>query len=324
VVPRGALALVAALVLCAGCYESHGDAVSPPPPRPGVDAGPRVVPPPPPPMRPDAGPPFMPPPPPPPPPPGGPTTFIVSEMSVPVPTGSGVTVGANIDGIDSGFGSVDPNASCEEFQPDGVSRNDMLTGIDNAYAGLVPTLEAITGEPVDARLQRAIEEGDALLLIELVGEPPRVLTVELAEAVDELRFEPDGSLSPGQRFRVVETITAGMIAVGPGGRFTAFLERFRAPLTPELESILPIGNLDRGQLRFNLSTEGIVLGELGGSFTLEDAANALTMGDPSLFMTVVSVLEAIADISPSGVDPAVCESISVGVAFSAVPAIREG
>lgn len=300
---RAALLALASLAL-AGCYESH-DSTSVPPPPGSPDAGPDAT-------R----------PPPPPPPPPGTNTYVIAQLRAPAADFGGTTVGANLDGMDSGMGSGALDATCEELQADFVSRYDGTRGVDNAYGTLVPTLDGLLGETtVDEELRAAIESGELLLLMQLIGTPVNQVIIELGAASGGLRTEADGSLSPNQSFFAIETIGVGM-ASQSGDRVTVALGTLRAPLVPSLLPVLPFGELDRAEMRFDVTSTGLTNGELAGAIDVETWVLALGGIMPGIEDTIRSVLQSVADISPSVSEPQVCDQLSLGLDFRAVPALR--
>lgn len=296
-----AIAVSLAALMLAGCYESFSRGGGPPPP-PGTepDAGPGVI---------------MPPPPPPPPPPGEGNTYVIAALSAPPVDFSGRSVGADLDGMDSGTGSVELDATCEEFQPDFVNLFDGRGGVDNAYASLVPTLDSLLGETtVDQQIAEALQSGQLILLLELLDDQA---ILELGATSEPLRTEADGSLSPGQTFFAIETLGVGPVST-VGGRTEVQLGRLSAPVFVD---VVPLDNLERTVLRFQITPAGLENGELAGASGVSEWVSVLARIMPGIEDTLRSVLESVADVEPSD-EPSVCRLLSLGLQFRAVPAVR--
>lgn len=315
-----ALACLGALV--SGCYQQHtGDDV---PVVPGRDAGSRDAgdvpppPPPPPPLR-DGGP--LPelrwdagdePTEPPPPPPMG-STYVISWLSLPENTGMRAP-GANLDGRDSGEGSTSPTAACDEFSQDFVSPADGTRGVDNMYSTLVPTAEGVLDESIDGSIEEAIVGGVLLLVIELDGGR---IGVHLAAPVGDLRAR-GGRLRAGNTVQLLWTLGTGRVRTS-GGRAIASIDRFSGRIPPESIPLIPFGFLQQVEMRFDVADGALSNGEIGGWFTVDDAVAEFSKIMPGIEDTVRSVIESVADISPSRADPFICDAISLGVSFEAVP-----
>lgn len=304
----GTWVLAATLVPLAGCYQHYLGS-----PAPGTDggAGPTF----------DAGPerdagdgPIIVP-------PVGPTVFVIHRLAVAPPTPDGRGPGANLDGMDSGGGIDDPRMNCERRHPDLVSATDLVRGIDNAYASLVPTAESLTGIPLNEAIAAAIARGELLILVELRG--PTLDRVELnaALAAEPLVLSGDGRLAPGQRFLRIETIGQGTLRTTAAGRFVASLDQLNAQLSPELALVLPLERLTRVELRFNRDASGLRAGEIGGAAAVEDMVAQWSSTMPGIDETVRAVLESVADVEPSPGDPTLCRQIGFGATFEAVPAV---
>lgn len=264
-------------------------------------------------------------------------TFVVSTMALPRAEG-GYAAGFNLDELDSGPGSEDSFADCEEFMPDYRSTSDPdHVGVDNAFQGLISTVEAfvpvedcpggVRAGCVDAMLQANIDQGESLLLIELRGVNDLTYDsdVEVQVYAGSMpagvapQLDAGGRLAPGQRFPAEP--------MGPPVRADIFAGRVRARF-PSLalpgglgELMLPLSVHD-AEVRFDLATGRLDDGQIGGHLEIEELANAAqALGtDPA---TVRTVFEQYADIRPSAEDPQLCEAMSIGITFGATTATRQ-
>ncbi len=257
--------------------------------------------------------------------------YVVSSLSLPVatpdPDGPAGPMrrraaGFDIDGLDSGDGSMEPGATCEELHQDfaALTDNDHF-GVDNAFQGLVGTIEGLleaadcpgmtTEGCLDAFLQQQISEGSLLLLIEVSGvddflfEPSVMVQLHVGATADGMppATESDGTVSPGQAF-------VSTMVLGPAVDAEIFFGRLavRAGVLPlfvdlgdfELDLVIA-----RAQVRFDISGTSLTRGAIGGVVTVDSMVPP--GGDRS-------VLESIADVNP-GIDPTICEEISLGLLF---------
>ncbi|MCA9605040.1 MAG: hypothetical protein KC619_05575 [Myxococcales bacterium] len=301
---RASLLVALAGTLTLGCYQVHD---GPGTPTPTVDAGRRDAGIAPPPIRPDAGV-VMPP-------PTDGTTFVIAEIHIPEPNAGNRAPGANLDGMDSGSGSPTPDATCEEFHRDYRSLTDGTRGVDDAFGGLIGTVEGLTGRPVDELVRERILNGELLIVITMVDRGG----IDLQLALPAGPLEHDGRrLLPGNLVTPFQPLGRGSVT-GPD-RLTAHVTDFSAMLPAGIVPGLPFGFLHDVELRFLYTPDGLEDGELGGWYSVDDGVADVSVLMPGIEDTVRSVLESVADIHP-GPDPAICQGLSVGMTFTAVPVI---
>lgn len=110
----------------------------------------------------------------------------------------GVSWGFDLDGYDSAAGD-----------PDGCNKPDLTdpngnTGIDNAFAGLLPALEATEAVAITGILQDSIAAGDLLLMMELRGvddlENDDCVSMSFGPALGTPLIGNDGYMLDGQSF----------------------------------------------------------------------------------------------------------------------------
>lgn len=251
--------------------------------------------------------------------------FVLDTLSIP-PVVDGRVAGFDLDDVDSGAGSEDPDATCGEARADYASGLDPgVTGVDNRLSELVPTVEGLfdpmecpegTAEGcLDHSLAEAIASGELLIAIE-VGElesadlDDRVTVALLRVSVPEggaPALGSDGRLTPGQTFaRMSESTGDGTVL---DGRVDA------APPTLDIpvdfgDFLLPL-DLRRVRLRFDLAEEGLRRGVIAG---VTRYAESEASCDP----TAASVAP---DMTLEGAPCGSCNAVSVGLTFTAVPAV---
>ncbi|MGE0792242.1 MAG: hypothetical protein AB7S26_41600, partial [Sandaracinaceae bacterium] len=208
----------------------------------------------------------------------------------------------------------DPDATCEEFQPDFVYGVDPTeVGVDNSIANLVPTIENLF--PID-ECPDMERRGcfDAHLADDIASG-----AIDIAFVVDGVNdYEDDPSVSVRFFDRTAGTtsdaipgaIVAGRLeASGRGEAFSFLLLATRITLSDP-----------RFDLRAVDVTSGLGMAEgaIGAEITVDSIVEALlplpgpTIGD------LRSTIRSLADLHPSD-DPSVCQALSIGLAFAASP-----
>ncbi len=272
-------------------------------------------------------------------------TYVIGTVALPEatpdPDGDGPqrsqAAGFNVDDLDSGNGSDAVDANCEEFNQDFVSLTDSShLGVDNALQGLVGTIEGLldaadcpgmmTAGCLDATLQRQILEGDLILLVEVSGVNDFTydssVTVQMhlgaVPAMGMPMAGPSGGLAAGQSFE--STMALGSPVIGD-----IFAGRLRVA-TPLLPLTIMAGDFNltlmvtNAQVRFNITEGAMTNGSIGGVVTVDAIVEAASAIMPGIEDTVRSVVESVADVTPSA-DPAVCDAVSLGLTFSGVDAV---
>lgn len=262
-------------------------------------------------------------------------TYLVSAISIPAPE-DGVAPGFNVDGINSGEGSTD--GTCEELTADFSSPADPnLVGVDNALATIVPTLGSFLGdqcpgapaaECLDSLLETQLAEGSLLLLMEVsdINDYQFDSSVSLQLFIGALpdgvmpEVGANGQLAAGQTF-MTET-DLGMPVPGDiiNGRLRA--NAATLPLMINAEDLTITLTIANPEVRFNISEMGLSQGAIGGVITVQSLIDLAEEIEPGIGETVAGVIESFADVDPSAEDDQVCESLSVGIAFEAVTAVR--
>jgi hypothetical protein len=252
-------------------------------------------------------------------------TYVLSTISIPEVMGSGAAAtaaGFNLDGmVSTGTGST-----CVDLTPDYLSLNDPgETGVDNALAGLVPTLEMlIGGEGLDATLQEQITEGTLLIMMQ-VRDINSFTNDSSIQVQLYLGSVPGGgapgitgsTLTPGQAFTgmPVGTVQTGSIVSGRMRVSTPLLT-----IGINTDSLMLDLNIRSAQVRATIRTDSLSNGAIGGALRVEEIADAAEAIMPGLRATVLSVLGGVADLEPQAADPLTCDSLSTGILFTAVSA----
>lgn len=265
--------------------------------------------------------------------------YVVDQIRMPELTSSDEVVGLELDAIDSGDGSTERDADCQQLQPDFVHPVRSTRGIDNALAGLVPTLESLQaagGCPggssegcFDRIFDEAIRSGELLLLIrvsdldDLVYDPEVSVEISLGRTADGAppMGDPVQPLAPGQRFVIERPLGASLRADVFEGRLRALLGEMELPLHP----LAAPARMNRAELRADVTEQALVNANLGGAGELDEVIPDVDVyldeiGAPAMASTIRMILESVSDLDPSADEPQICDALSVGYAISAVAA----
>jgi hypothetical protein len=240
----------------------------------------------------------------------------------------GITFTREEMGVSDGFdldGRVSDRGDAQTCRKSDFTASDGRTGIDNQISQLLPIIEEQTGGlRLDDVLQTAIDNGQLLIAIELIGVDDPMndpcVTVRLRPVVGTPLLGTDGRVLPGQTFDLqpdgevttVEgaTLTDGVLELGP------------APVA------LPVQILDArftlhvqdSRVRLVRADDGTWQGELGGGISVDEmimVAQGLTI-PPDLMGAVMLVLRTYADLARD--QDGDCQSISATLAVDGVTA----
>lgn len=246
--------------------------------------------------------------------------FVVQQLGF-ARVAEGVAWGSDLDGVVSAAGDGTGCGKPDVVDPEGSP------GVDNAFAGLLPALEATEAAAISALLQDSVKAGELLITFELLGLDDMVddscVSVVFGEAVGAPLLGTDGLVLAGQSFSrdpadPVVVVEAAQVEAGRlifNGDFTVGLQI--------LDADLQLG-VTNGRVRLDLAPDGsLAVGHLTGAlsvpFILEEIEKYGI--DPAVKDLLRTVLPAVADLSsPDGS----CDQLSVAFEFTAVPAFFYG
>lgn len=268
--------------------------------------------------------------------------YVISVIRIERATDDGVAAGFNLDGLDSGSGSVAVDSNCEEFNQDFRSELDpSRVGVDNAMQGLVGIAEGLldpmacpfdtTDGCINPTIRSRITEGTLLLLLEVsdVDSFTHDPSVSVSMWAAELQGGGRPELGADSRIAAEQIFEPGAV-LGVSREAAIFRGRLRATF---LSLDLSIGeNLPTPpeshanvEMRFDIDELALTRGQLGGEVAMDDVRLQAEpwlpdATDPTGF--VRSFLESFADLHPSDGDATLCEALSVGYELEAVRAAR--
>ncbi len=271
-------------------------------------------------------------------------TYVLDGLSIPEASSDGrrLAVGFDLDGIDSGLGSHDVDADCQQFNPDFFSSIEpAAVGVDNSFQSLLHGVEwaldaadcpgMLTDGCVDGLLRRDVWDGALLLLLEVEDidsfEHDDAVRVSLylgrtwdgaPPALDGPYDHAETRLVAGQVFETVRTLAGPTNADILHHRLRVRWPRLDVPR----ERFGYPSQLIGVELRASVCANGLFNGHLGGRSETESlVAQWVERFGPAMESEVRSVVESFADVSPTD-DPEVCHQVSTAYAIAGVRASR--
>jgi hypothetical protein len=228
----------------------------------------------------------------------------------------GVSSGFDLDGVVSAAGDGTGCGHADRVSPDGTP------GIDNAFAGLLPALEATEASAIEDLVQAAIAVGDLLLLFEVSGidDPVNDDCVDVAvyRGAGAPLLAPDGTLLDGQTFETdpdparldCVPLVDGVIEGGP---LALQLE------VQVLDVALDLAMQD-ARMRLALHDDGSMTGVFGGAVPLAGILKIVEEDDlADLRDLVTSLVTLAADLDTA---EETCGALSITFEHTAVEAFR--
>ena len=245
-------------------------------------------------------------------------TSVVFRQMYFARSNDGVGWGFDLDGFDSASGDPNGCGKLDLTDPEGNP------GIDNAFAGLLPTLEATEAAAVEGLLQDSISSGELLMMVELTGVDDPMnddcVTARFGPAVGTPLVGTDGTILDGQTFawdpdEPIVTVEGVQIVDG-----TAIVDGIDFNLQfAVLAATFDIAVTD-GALRLDLDPAGgLSTGFFGGGFSIDymlDVLNGEAI-DQGLKDILNSALPLAADLSAGD---QTCRHMSVTLEYEAIPA----
>lgn len=260
-----------------------------------------------------------------------------AEEAADCSTGEDLTAVLNVvaytrrkDGVVWGF-NLDEHIS-DDNDWEGCSHEDLVDpvgneGIDNAFSGLIPALEATEASAVEDLIQDSVNNGELLLMVKLTGiddfDNDDCVSLEFARADGSPIMGTDGEMLDGQSFGRSEfppyayveqtTITDGVVDVRGVPLFLPL-----QVLDVELEFDMP-----EGAVRLEVSEDGIMTGVFGGGVANSDILRIVEEGDLGDIRELITTLvTGAADLKPD--DEGICQELSVAFQFETTPAFFYG
>lgn len=243
-------------------------------------------------------------------------TFLMHKVGFARST-EGVAWGSNLDGEVSAIGDGSGCNKQDLTDPEGTP------GIDNAFAGLLPTLEQTEAAAISGLLQDSVEQGELLLTIQVRGldsyADDDCVSVAFGNATGAPLMGTDGVILAGQSFdrdatdRVVYVDAADV----EDGRLS-FASDFGIKLQI-LDANLDL-DVTMGQVRMDIAPDGqSATGHFTGGVSIPYMLSEIEKYaiDADLKALLNQVLPVVGDLSS---EPGACDMLSMAFEFEAIPA----
>lgn len=248
--------------------------------------------------------------------PGETYTVLMSTLAFARRNDDGTTWGFDLDQHVSSAGDDEGCGHADLSDPDGE------VGIDSAFSGLVPALEASEAGAVGGLIQDSIENGELLLLVEVSGVDDlaydECVDVRVVRGTGTPLIGTDGTVLDGQTFAPLpgtEIAEVGCVPLVDGsvraGPFALTLD------LQVLDVELSFGMTD-AWLRLDLAADGRTgWGYFGGAVPNEDILVIVAEDDlADLRDLVTSLVTVAADLRPN--DAGTCDALSIVFEYGAI------
>lgn len=257
--------------------------------------------------------------------PGATRSFLVSTLGFTRLNEAKTTApGFDVDGVVSD-GSDATSCNKKDFvAPDGAK------GIDNQLAALIPDVEAILGNSVDALMQGAINNGDLLILLDVKGADnlenddcvdlsvrsvlgrPALGTDGVIEAYQTYDADPEAEVSKAEKGKIED----GVLTVGP----------FELAIPIAIFDVAFTIHIHDAHIRIMVDAEDGTAksGVLGGGVVSKEILDGVKVGAGvyKYIPVLTVVLEGAADLAPDA--DGQCLQVSSALSLTAVEAfVRE-
>lgn len=254
------------------------------------------------------------------------TTYIVDTITIPAaPTGPMMNQapGFNLDGKVSVEGGT---GNCEDAIGDYTSPSGE-TGIDNQLVGvLISTLQGFISDlDVQAQVNDQIASGSLILAIRVndinsyTSDDSVTLDLFLVKQADcTMDTCPvTGSIMSGQDWvQRAMPLAMALPATIEGGTLTGNVSAL--PLSFEASGETITLTIRDATVGGDITATGMTNAAIGGELRIDDVVMLAEMIMPGIGETARGLLVMYADLSPQSADPLTCDSISAGLAFTAV------
>jgi hypothetical protein len=253
------------------------------------------------------------------------TTYIVDTITIPAaPTGPMMNQapGFNLDGKVSVEGGT---GNCEDGIGDYVSGSE--TGIDNQLVGvLISTLQGFISDlDVQAQVDEQIASGSLILAIRVNDinsyTTDESVTLDLflvkqADCTMDTCPVTGGVMSGQDWVQRATPLATGLAASIEGGTLMGNVPEL--PLSFEASGETITLTIRDATVGGDITATGMTNAAIGGELRIDDVVALAEMIMAGIGETARGLLVMYADLSPQSADPLTCDSISAGLAFTAV------
>lgn len=248
---------------------------------------------------------------------GGREHWVLTSLTFVRVNEDGTSDGFDLDGHSTDFGDSEGCGIPDMVAPDG------RTGIDNAFARLIPVLETTEFIAAETIIDAQIKNGEILLIPEIAGAESLVqddcVTLALRRGQGQPMTDTNGAVLADQTLDLDPEFAAVEIPDRPlvDGRVEGAPMLLDLPLEI-LDASVRFTLLD-GAIRYEIHEDGTLTGVVGGGLStaqLREVSQAANIMD-DVFELIDSLVDSVADLAP---DPnGQCTQISIALAFQGVP-----
>lgn len=245
-------------------------------------------------------------------------SLVLRKVTFGRATSEGVSVGRDIDGVDS---DAMDEQGCR--QADFVDEEG-ATGIDNQFARLLPGLEAVGGEAIEGIIQGSINTGEILLMLHMEHlddlQDDACMDVTLFQGQGTPEIGTDDLISPGQTFE--PDTTQPMVRIEEvgieGGRLEAGPFEFSLPIL--VFGFDLVFNIRNAMVRADFEEDGSATGFISGSIDIAELLELVggISGGGQVVEVLLAVLDSSADLFPD--ENGDCTEISITLEYEGVTA----
>ncbi|MCB9742645.1 MAG: hypothetical protein H6741_11690 [Alphaproteobacteria bacterium] len=228
-----------------------------------------------------------------------------------------VTVGFDLDDHVSDAGDDESCGNADLVHPDGTE------GIDSAFSGLVPALEATEAQAVEGLIQDSIANGQLLLVVELskVDDPwnDDCVDVGIHRAEGAPLLGTDGRVLDNQTFQESSSVAPALMFDAPlvDGAVTAGPFEMALPL--QILDVALEFTITDGQIFIQRDEYGGFTGYFAGAVPLEQILAIVSENDLGDIRDLVTNLVSLAaDMHPD--ENGDCQALSIVFEFEGAPA----
>lgn len=240
---------------------------------------------------------------------------VITSMDFARRNDDGTALGFNLDNHETDFGDNDGCGLQDISTPDGVS------GIDNAFSGLLPALESTQAVAINGLIEDSLRNGELILLLELSYindlEHDTCIDFGLWRGEGTPMIGTDGTVLDGQSFSRSE-MEPGLVETIPlsDGSFVAGPFNYTLPV--QVLDVFVSFTMQDAYLSGSIRSDGSMHGYFGGSVALDDFKTITELGDIGDVGTLLdTLLGQAADMDIDG--DGECDAISLVFTFDSVP-----
>ena len=244
--------------------------------------------------------------------------MVITSLAFTREISSTTIEGFDIDGVDSGEGDAQGCGHADYASPDG------RTGIDNAFAALVPVLENIGAGAVEGLITDAINSGELLILAEMQRvddlDNDTCVDLELHRGQGLPLMGTDGNIQMDQTFLVDPSRPSTFSSGGAITDGSFVIEGITIALPVQILDEFIEFDVEGAAMELTWLDDGSAAGRLAGGVSVDSLAGQIAaIGDiGSLQDAVPALLEGAADLWPD--ESGACTHLSVGMEVTARPA----